>query len=140
MVASVEDRFAISDLFVRYANALDTGDVEAIVACFTEDGSMESPVTGTHTGHDEIRTFSQRFAVLPDKGVQLRHSVSNFTMDVDGENGRAGCYLMSIVTINGESQLMPPGRYQCEIRKVNGTWLFQSRLVELDAPFSLPGS
>jgi hypothetical protein len=37
----IEDRFAINDLFVRYTTALDAGDVDTIVACFTEDGALE---------------------------------------------------------------------------------------------------
>ena len=38
----------INDLFVRYTTALDVGDVDTIVGCFTEDGALESPVVGVH--------------------------------------------------------------------------------------------
>ena len=34
---TVEDRLAIQDLLARYAWALDTGDVDSFVACFTPD-------------------------------------------------------------------------------------------------------
>jgi uncharacterized protein (TIGR02246 family) len=139
MTLSVEDRFAINDLFVRYTTALDVGDVETIVSCFTEDGSLESPVIGKYSGHDGIRTFSERFAGMHGRGVQLRHVISNLAMTVTGETARATCYLTNIITVNGVSQLMPPGRYECDLRKVDGAWLFQHRLVILDAPFVLPG-
>jgi ketosteroid isomerase-like protein len=59
---SFEDRFAIDDLFVRYATALDGGDVETVVGCFTADAVLESPVIGVITGHEAIRSFAQRFA------------------------------------------------------------------------------
>src|SRR5437868_6556374 len=39
----LEDRLAIEDLFVRYTTALDRGDVETIVDCFTPDGSLDQP-------------------------------------------------------------------------------------------------
>jgi uncharacterized protein (TIGR02246 family) len=139
MTPSVEDRFAIEDLFVRYTTALDAGDVETIVACFTADGSLESQAAGKHTGHDAIRAFSERFSAAQARGVQLRHAISNLAMTVDGDTARATCYVVNIVTVDGKSSLMPPGRYECELRKEGGAWLFLNRLVILDAPFALPG-
>jgi uncharacterized protein (TIGR02246 family) len=139
MPPSIEDRFAINDLFVRYATALDAGDVETIVGCFTEDGALESPAVGKYAGRDGIRAFSERFAAMHRRGVQLRHVLSNLAMTVDGDVARATCYLTNIITVDARSQLMPPGRYECLLRKVGGSWLFQNRLVILDAPFELPG-
>jgi SnoaL-like domain len=49
-VGPIEDRLAINDLFVRYTRALDRGDVETIVDCFTPDGSLDSPAVGSHFG------------------------------------------------------------------------------------------
>jgi uncharacterized protein (TIGR02246 family) len=139
MPPSIEDRFAINDLFVRYATALDAGDVETIVGCFTEDGALESPAVGKYAGRAGIRAFSERFAAMHRRGVQLRHVLSNLAMTVDGESARATCYLTNIITVDGKSRLMPPGRYECLLRRVDGAWLFQNRLVILDAPFELPG-
>jgi uncharacterized protein (TIGR02246 family) len=139
MPPSIKDRFAINDLFVRYTTALDAGDVDTIVDCFAQDGALESPVVGKYAGHDGIRAFSERFAAMHGRGVQLRHVISNLAMTVDGDVAHATCYLTNIITVDGKSQLMPPGRYECELRKVGGAWLFQNRLVILDAPFALPG-
>ena len=61
MAVSIEDRLAIDDLFVRYATALDGGDVDGIVSCFTEDGSLESPVVGVRVGQAAIRAFAEQF-------------------------------------------------------------------------------
>jgi uncharacterized protein (TIGR02246 family) len=139
MSLSAEDRFAINDLFVRYTTALDAGDVDTIVGCFTEDGALESPVVGRYAGRDGIRAFSERFAALNRRGVQLRHVISNLAITVNGDAARATCYLTNIVTVDCRSQLMPPGRYECDLRKVGGEWLFRNRLVILDASFDLPG-
>ncbi|MSP00412.1 MAG: nuclear transport factor 2 family protein [Acetobacteraceae bacterium] len=139
MTPSIEDRFGINDLFVRYATALDAGDVETIVGCFTEDGALESPAVGKYAGRDGIRAFSERFAAMHRRGVQLRHVLSNLAMTVTGETARATCYLTNIITVDGKSQMMPPGRYECDLRRVDGEWLFQNRLVILDAEFPLPG-
>ena len=40
---SIEDRLGISDLFTRSTCALDAGEVDTIVNCFTEDGSQLRP-------------------------------------------------------------------------------------------------
>jgi uncharacterized protein (TIGR02246 family) len=139
MPLAIEDRFAINDLFVRYTTALDAGDVEMIVACFTEDGVLESPMIGEYAGRAGIRAFSERFAAMHQRGVQLRHVISNLAMTVNGDIAHATCYLTNIVTIDARCQLMPPGRYECELRRVDGDWLFRRRKVILDAPFTLPG-
>jgi len=74
-LADIEDRLAIGDLFVRYTTALDRGDVETLVDCFTPDGSLDSPAVGQHSGHAAIRVFAERFARFNERGGQLRHVI-----------------------------------------------------------------
>jgi hypothetical protein len=42
--SNLEDRAAIHDLFTRYCCALDDGEIEAVVDCFTADAILKSPV------------------------------------------------------------------------------------------------
>ena len=77
----------INDLFVRYTTALDAGDVETIVGCFTEDGALESPAVGVYSGRQGIREFAERFARFRERGSQLRHFISNLAVQVDGDDG-----------------------------------------------------
>lgn len=137
--ASVEDRMMINDLFVRYTTALDAGDVETIVACFTEDGALESPAVGIYSGRQGIREFAERFARFQQRGSQLRHFISNLAMQVDGDAARATCYLLNVITRNGKTELMAPGRYDCRLAKIDGEWLFKHRLVVLDGEVPLDG-
>ena len=127
----------IGDLFVRYTTALDAGDVETIVGCFTEDGALESPAVGVYSGRQGIREFAERFAKFRERGSQLRHFISNLAVQVDGDEARATCYLLNVITRNGKTELMPPGRYDCRLAKVGGGWLFKHRLVELDGEVKL---
>jgi uncharacterized protein (TIGR02246 family) len=136
---SIEDRMLINDLFVRYTTALDAGDVETIVGCFTEDGSLESPAVGVYAGRQGIRDFAVRFARFHQQGAQLRHVISNLAIQVDGDRARATCYLLNVITRNGKTELMPPGRYDCQLVKAGGEWLFQRRLVVLDGEVKLDG-
>ena len=129
----------INDLFVRYTTALDAGDVETIVCCFTEDGALESPVVGVYAGRQGVREFSERFARLRANGTQLRHFISNLAVQVNGDTAHATCYLLNVVTRNGRTEIGPPGRYDCTLAKQDGQWLFQHRLVVLDGEMKLDG-
>jgi uncharacterized protein (TIGR02246 family) len=136
---TLTDRLEISDLFVRYATALDAGDVETIVGCFAEDGSLESPVVGVYSGHDGIRAFGTRFARLRQNGTQLRHILSNLAVRLNGDRAHATCYLVTVLTRDGKSTLRPPGRYDCQLARVNGAWVFTHRVVIEDAKAPLDG-
>jgi uncharacterized protein (TIGR02246 family) len=135
----MEDRQMISDLFVRYTTALDAGDVETIIGCFTEDGALESPAVGVYAGRQGIREFAERFARFRERGSQLRHFITNLAVQVDGDAAHATCYLLNVKTRDGKTELLPPGRYDCQLAKVDGQWLFRHRLVVLDGEVKLEG-
>ena len=135
---SIEDRLAIEDLFVRYAAALDDGDVEGVVGCFADDGWLDSPIVGRHQGKARLREFAEKIVESKQRGAQLRHVVSNFRIDVSGDRGRARCYLLDFATVAGECGLLSSGEYDCELRRVDGEWLFASRIVRMDRTFSIP--
>jgi uncharacterized protein (TIGR02246 family) len=135
---SIEDRLAIEDLFVRYAAALDEGDVEGVVGCFSEDGWLDSPIVGRHEGKTRLREFAERIAESKRRGTQFRHAVSNFRIDVSGDRGHARCYLLDFATVAGKCELLSSGEYNCELRKVGGEWLFASRSINMDRTFSIP--
>ena len=136
---SVEDRMAIGDLFVRYANALDSGDVATVVECFTADAALESPVIGAIAGHEAIRAFAERFAGQRANGVQFRHMVTNIAADIDagGGHARATAYLLVLITRNGKSRMLPPGRYECDLVNPGGGWRFRRRVVIHDHEYTL---
>ena len=136
---SVEDWIRINALFTRYAIALDHGEVDTIVACFTEDGIVDSPIMGSFSGHAAIRDFAERNARLRQSGAQMRHVISNVQMDVDGDRANAVCYLTNFITRDGKAELVSPGVYDCKLVKRDGVWLFAYRLVTLDRPAKIEG-
>ncbi len=137
---SIEDRFGISDLFTRYTCALDDGDAETVIDCFAEDGTLVSPAVGEHTGRVAITAFAQRFARFQAGGSQLRHVLSNLQIHtVEGAQAHATCYLTVFITKDGQSRLMAPGRYDCQLRKIDGAWKFQRRVVLHDHEYTLEG-
>ena len=137
--ASIDDWFAINNLFVRYATALDACDVETVVACFEPDGWLESPILGRFDGSAGVREFAMRTVRMKEEqGVQFRHVVSNLRVEVEGTRARAWCYLLDFMTREGNTELLSPGEYACVLKKTNGAWRFVQRSVTMDRSFALP--
>jgi len=137
--ASIEDRLAIYDLFVRYTTALDAGDVETVVDCFTANAALESPVIGKIAGSEAIRSFAERFAAQRAGGTQFRHMVTNIAAEIEpgGGRARATAYLFVSITQDGKSRSLPPGRYECVAVKQGNTWRFSRRVVFHDHGYTL---
>ncbi len=138
-VSDLEDRLAIDDLFVRYTTALDAGDVETVVDCFTADAALESPVIGKIAGREAIRAFAERFAAQRAGGTQFRHMVTNIAAEIDDDKADATAYLFVLITHDGKSRSLPPGRYECEAVKQGNTWRFSRRVVFHDHDYTLEG-
>jgi SnoaL-like domain len=137
--ASLEEWFAVNELFIRYATSLDHCDVEGVVACFEPDGWLESPILGRFDGSEGIREFAMRTVRLKqEQGVQFRHVVSNLRAEVEGERAHARCYLLDFLTRDGKTELLSPGEYECELKRTNGAWRFVYRKVTMDRVFALP--
>lgn len=138
-MTAIEDRLAIESPFVRYTTALDNGAVETVIGCFTEDAVLESPAIGTIAGHAAIREFARRFAAMREGGTQFRHMISNFAVAISGETAHATCYLLVLITRDGASRRLPPGRYECDLVKQSGRWRFRRRVVFHDHAYTLDG-
>jgi uncharacterized protein (TIGR02246 family) len=136
MTTHIEDRAAIHDLFTRYCCALDNGEVETVVDCFTQDAVLKSPMIDLE-GTEAIRVFAGRFAVMRAAGTQFRHLVTNIAVDIDGDRARATAYLLVLISKDGGHRTLPPGRYECDLVKKAGAWRFSRRLVLHDHDYVL---
>ena len=136
---NLQDRAAIQDLFTRYCRALDNGEVQAVVDCFTVDAILKSPVIDI-SGRDEICAFAGRFAAQRAAGTQFRHMVSNSAVTITGKRAVASAYLLVLISKDGNHRSLPPGRYACElIKDESGEWRFSSRTVFHDHDYTLDG-
>jgi len=138
MTADLADRAAIHDLFTRYCCALDDGEVNIVVDCFTADAVLKSPVVDIK-GHTEIRAFAGRFAAQRAGGTQFRHMVTNIAVALDRERATATAYLLVLISKDGSHRTLPPGRYDCELVKQAGSWRFSRRTVFHDHDYVLDG-
>ena len=135
---TVRDRLDIHDLLARYAWALDTGDVESLLGCFTRDAVVIEEVfeePDRWEGHAGIRRLAEHYRGVPDfPGRQ--HHVSQVLLS--GSQTRAAVRSFAFVT---ECRGEPPyllrfaGYYEDVIVRRRGAWLFEQRIIRLwDGP------
>src|SRR5262245_52679420 len=86
------DGLEIRELVARYNYAIDEGRPEEWVATFVPDGTFESTALGKHTGREALMAFATGYIAA----VTGRHCTSDFTVDVDGDDARARCYLIAV--------------------------------------------
>ncbi|MDE3109912.1 MAG: nuclear transport factor 2 family protein [Acidobacteriota bacterium] len=131
---TAKDRIAIGDLLARYAWALDTGDVDAFVACFTRTAVVIEEVfeePDRWEGAAGIRALAEHFRNVPNfPGRQ--HHVSQLLVEGRGSKCSARSFVF-VTECRGE----PPyivrfaGYYEDQLVKSSGRWLFQQRLIRL---------
>jgi SnoaL-like domain len=150
---TIDDRLQIEQLYARYVYALDTLDAVRYAACFTEDGYLEAGVAGKFKGRSEIRglirSYLARFGAgrnPPDshgrRFSQLRHVVTGLKLDVGGSSARGEAYWQEILATAAKAggtsspaasfSLWNMGRYEDELVKRDGTWLFSRRIILAD--------
>lgn len=131
---SLDDRIAIQDLVARYAWALDTGDIDALIACFTPDARIVEEVfedPDIWEGHDGIRRISEHYRNA--KGFPGRqHHTSQLLVEGDGEAADARSFVF-VTECHGEPPylLRFTGYYQDKVVKTGGAWLFKERIIRL---------
>lgn len=137
-IAQLEDRLAIQDLVARYAWALDTGNVDALVACFVPDGLVIEDVfeeADRWEGHAGLRRLGEHYRAVPNfPGRQ--HHVSQLLVEGCGERRSARSFAY-VTECRGEPPYVTrfAGYYEDQLVKVDGAWLFSERLIRLwDGP------
>jgi hypothetical protein len=145
---ALQDYIEIEQLLMHYAAAFNTDDADAYVATFAPDGSLElrrevdqPPFLGPFTGREALR--KQWF---PEGGVSggrkfgpMRHVTTNHEINVTGDTATVRAFFMEVVS-NGSN--IPPGsnpptihamgRYEDQLVRLQGKWLFKRRVVITD--------
>jgi hypothetical protein len=129
-----EDRLDIQELFARYAWALNTGDVDGVLACFAREGSLEHQPQGVFRGHDRIRVLLEDlWYSRPSWFIGRQHLANHFLITPEGQcRARVKAYF-SILQYSVDYRtnfVFGLGNWDNVCVKENGTWLFQSLRVD----------
>jgi uncharacterized protein (TIGR02246 family) len=107
-----------------YAQALDDGRTDDVVALFCPDGVCEIPGLGAHQGHEAIRTaFAGWKPVQPQ-----RHLVVNTLVTEKGDH-EASAVSDVVFLLCGKAgwQVKMVGRYDDLLHFSDGVWRFRRR-------------
>ena len=133
---SVEDRLALQDLIAAYSWALDTGDSEGLVACFTEDARMVEEVfedPDIWEGHEGIRGLARHYFNAPGfPGRQHHVTQVQYFPQGDGTVRMRGFAFVTECAGEPPYLLRFTGWYEDQaVKDSNGRWRFRSRTVRL---------
>ena len=122
---SAEDRLGIIDLVARYARCLDSGDLDGYVGLFTSDALL----FGEHRGQDSIRAYVDTvMRRRTTEAAPRKHFVGLPTIDGTSERVSVHSYLLW-VRFGSDSPAAGAAEYQDECVKIDGRWLFRSRVL-----------
>jgi 3-phenylpropionate/cinnamic acid dioxygenase small subunit len=133
--AAVGDRDEIAALVHRYAELLDGGDVDGVLAMFSR-ATWRSAATGTVLRTpEELRSVYA--ALVPTDGpVRTRHLMHNLVIEHDdgAEDARARC---SYTVLEGGDpgapvRILLVGRYEDTYRRGDDGWYLTDRLFHVD--------
>lgn len=123
---ALADRLAIVDTAVAYATALDTRDWALFESLFTPDAVWEYPAGGEqHIGPGRIADRIRPTITQLD-GTQ--HVMTNHVVGVEGDTAKHTCYYLAQHLKDGK-RFLAAGRYEDELRRVEGRWLLAGRVL-----------
>lgn len=122
---------SITNLLYRYAELMDSGDLDGAAALF---------------GHARIKADPEGTVILDDAGIlqlwrglvqihadgtpRTKHVITNPILDIDEEAGTATCRSYYTVLQQTEAvslQVVAAGRYHDEFERADGVWRFTFR-------------
>jgi hypothetical protein len=132
----IEDRIALQDLIAAYSWALDTGDAEGLVACFTEDCVMSEEVfedPDVWEGHAGIRGLMKHYANAPGfPGRQHHVTQVQYRPQADGSVKMRGFAFVTECEGEPPYVLRFTGYYDDHaVKGTDGQWRFKRRIVRL---------
>jgi uncharacterized protein (TIGR02246 family) len=153
--SQVEDRLAIEQVWAKYAQALDTADPDLYASLFTPDAYLEvdgKPYKGREAIRAMIGEIRKKLAIdqVPADAHgrrfgPIRHILSNLIVDVKGDRATSESYWTEIITSGKNAQGVgnPPavlkmGRYEDELVKRDGHWLYSRRIITGDLQMPRP--
>ena len=136
VVPAVEDQLAIGQLYARQSHAIDSGDSAGWAACFTADGTFESPTYDAPvTGTEALEAFAAAFAsAAAEAGLVRRHWTTSLVLEADAEDRvAAACYALVLATAEGEAPRIERSVvFHDRLVRRDGRWLMERREVEVD--------
>jgi len=107
-----------------YAQALDDGRTEDVVATFCPEGACDIPGMGTHVGHDALREAYSRWQPRqPQRHLVVNTVVANWSE----REAEAISDVVFVLQEDSGWTVKLVGRYHDILHQQDGTWRFHNR-------------
>lgn len=143
-LAAVEAERGVLATLYAYGHAIDAGDEERWLDCFTEDGRFSASGQNRAKmgfdvqGREQLADFISRHTRRPEQFHQ--HLVIEPVIEVDGDRARSTSYFLVLMRWERLPRIRAFGRYEDElVRGADGRWRFRHRHANIDgADATLP--
>lgn len=137
-LARLEDAAAICRTLYAYGSALDYGDRDRFLGCFTEDADYVVTMrttgeTAMHFhGHDELKGYFDGHTHAP--GAWHKHITTNPEVTFDGVAAAATSYFIRVDAPEdaGPATVLASGRYRDRLVRDRAHWRIRSRRCEVE--------
>jgi 3-phenylpropionate/cinnamic acid dioxygenase small subunit len=137
-LARFEAERAIVATLYRYGDALDQGDRDEFLDCFTPDAEYEvrmrldSANGFSYQGHEQLGVYFDGHTHAP--AAFHKHVTVNPLITVDGETADARSYFLRVDSpVAGPAVVLAAGRYIDRFEQaVDGGWRIRSRRCEVE--------
>jgi ketosteroid isomerase-like protein len=127
----LEEKDAIRELIARYCFYIDLAKYDEWAGTFTEDGVFEVSGLFRFDGRAAIRAFAEHIPKNAQGLTGMKHCTMNQVIDVSGDRATATCYLL-MIREGAPLHVDIAGRYEDELVKQSGRWLFARRTAFFD--------
>lgn len=149
----LSDRAEINDLITRYAKGVETGDVDLLVALFTDTAELDYYGFDGVEGSAQIRQlFSGKLPHQPnpehasgplDARLVSTPVITNVLIDLDGDQAQAESYALAMhAGPRGDQRLVlvRATRNRDRLSRTPAGWRINHRVHELLWSFETPGA
>ncbi len=136
----LESERAIAQVMYAYGRALDYGDLDGFLDCFTDDAHyvvdmrLGGPAFLEYHGREELAGYHEWHTHAPD--AWHKHVTTNPAITIDGDTATAVSYFMRLdsdVEHGAPSVVSSSGRYLDEfVRGDDGQWRIRSRRCDVE--------
>jgi 3-phenylpropionate/cinnamic acid dioxygenase small subunit len=135
---SLLDEKAIIATLYRYGDALDHGDRDRFIDCFTPDAEyvvkprVDQDMRFSFVGHEQLRGYFDGHTHAPD--AFHKHVTVNPLVDIDQSGANVQSYFLRVDSPGaGPAIVLAAGRYIDRFeRDDNGGWRIRSRVCEVE--------
>lgn len=120
---ALADRQLIRERFETYSDAVTRKDLDAYLACWTDDGRRTGS-GGECRGRDELR---QHWHGIFTAIEQMAFFTQLASLAVEGDRAEARSYCLEFMRLRGQPVRQLVGEYVDVLVRVDGEWLFAHR-------------